>query len=224
MSSGWTTRISRDGSGTFGSELSKYKPTMKFANINSQTLGFFPLRNELIRETTVLSKSEKAVLVKLNGNSRIKLSGDGKEAQDNPGSGRVHNQEAQKMGIIKRFTALTQDPNKRIFYAYGVSLIPIEGHSALRLALARSILEEDLHETVNDYALVANANGGYDAFYICAFKNGEDLSKRGPELLREKWLAEDPKIDRAMLTDIIVGKWPFHLEDYDQYRRMVESE
>lgn len=33
--------------------------------------------------------------------------------------------------------------------------------------------------------------------------------------------AEDPRIDQAMLTDIIVGKWPFHLEDYDQYRRMV---
>ena len=207
----------------FRVKLSKYKPTMKFANINSQTLGFFPLRNELIRETVLLSKTEKAVLVRLNDNSKVRLSELAKKLRIKPDRVVYIIKKLKKMGIIKRFTALTQNPNKRIFYAYGVSLIPVEGHKALSIAMARAILDEDLHETVNDYSIVANANGGYDAFYFCAFNNGEDLSKRGPDLLREKWLAEDPRIDRAMLTDIIVGKWPFHLEDYKPFRDFVES-
>jgi DNA-binding Lrp family transcriptional regulator len=206
----------------FRVKLSRYKPTMKFANINTQTLGFFPIRSELVKETAELSKSEKAVLVALNENSRVRLTEMAKRLRITPDRAVYIIKKLRKMGIIKRFSALTQNPNKRIFYAYGVSLIPVEGHKALAAAMAKEILKEDLHETVNDYSVVANANGGYDAFFICAFKNGEDLSKRGPEMLRTTWIAEDPKIDRAMLTDIIVGKWPFHLEDYKQYREIAK--
>lgn len=164
----------------FRVKLSRYRPTLKFANISTQTLGFFPLRNELIRETTLLSESEKSVLVALNDNSKIRLSELARRLRITPDRAAYVIKKLRKMNIIRRFTALTQNPDKRIFYAYGASLIPIEGHRALSVAMARGILEEDLHEVANDYAVVANANGGYDAFYVCAFKNGEDLSMRGP--------------------------------------------
>ncbi|VVB77155.1 Winged helix DNA-binding domain protein [uncultured archaeon] len=205
----------------FRVSLSKYKPTLKLANVSSQTLGFFPLRSDLIKETTLLSKSEKAVLVMLNDNSRVKLRDIVMKLKITPDRVVYIIKKLKKMGIIKRFTALVQNPSKRIFYAYCVSLIPVEEHSKLIIDMAHAMLKEDLRETVNDYAIVANTNGGYDAFYLCAFKNGEDLSKRGPEMLRTAWMAEDPKIDRAVLTDIIVGKWPFHLEEYKQYKAEI---
>ena len=83
------------------------------------------------------------------------------------------------------------EPEQEDLDAYGVSLIPVEGAQGAVDRHGQAILDEDLHETVNDVSIVANAERW---FYFCAFNNGEDLSKRA----REKWLAEDPRIDRAM--------------------------
>jgi len=201
--------------------LNKYRPELKFSSVSLRFLGVLPLRNDLIKESKVLSDSEKVVLTMLNDDSRIKLSHIVKKLKITPDRATYIIKKLCAMGIIKKFTSLVQNPDKRIFYAYCVSLMPSEKHTELIKALANEMIKEDMHETVNDYALAINTNGDYDMVHLCAFKNGEDLSRRGPELLRSLWTDEEPKIEKAMLTDVVVGKWPFHLEAYDIYRKEV---
>jgi DNA-binding Lrp family transcriptional regulator len=209
----WTLRVS----------LSRYKPVLKFSNVSTRIIGFFPIKSSLIRESKELSKGERAVLALLNDNSRMRLSEIAKRLRMSPDKVVYLIKKLREMGAIKRFTALTQNPDKRILYAYGSYVIPTEGHKELAIAMAKEIVNEDFHETVNDYAITADMNGNYDFFAICAFKNGETLSRRGPEFMGGAWLKEDPVIDKALLTDIIVGKWPFHLENYSAYRIILEN-
>ncbi len=203
--------------------LSKYKPALKFSNVSSRIMGFFPIKSSLIKESEELSKGERAVLMLLNDNSRMRLSDIAKRLKMSPDKVVYLIKKLKEMGAIKRFTALTQNPDKRILYAYGAYMIPTEEHIELAITMAKEIVNEDLHETVNDYAVTADMNGNYDFFAVCAFKNGETLSRRGAEFAREVWLREDPVIDKALLTDIIVGKWPFHLENYGAYRTILEN-
>ena len=54
-------------------DLSNYKPSFKFCTVSDWMVGFLPLREELIRQTSVLSKTEINVLVLLNLDSRIRI-------------------------------------------------------------------------------------------------------------------------------------------------------
>jgi DNA-binding Lrp family transcriptional regulator len=202
-------------------DLSEYKPVLKVATANSNSVGFLPLRSELLRETTVLSKIEKQVLVLLNDNSRMRISEIAEKTKTSANRIIYILKKLKIIGIIKNFTTLTQTPDKRLFCAYGVYLIPIKEHIVSAREFARELLNEDFHESVNDYALIANTNGEYDVFYICAFKGGEILSKRGPELLRTLWMKEEPKIEKAIITDVLFGEWPFHLEEYEYAKELL---
>jgi hypothetical protein len=108
--------------------------------------------------------------------------------------------------------------------AYATSLIPMKEHEEFALEFAKELLKEDFHESVNDYALDLSTNGSWDTFDICVFSNGEVLLKRGSDLLHSIWIKEDPKIEKAILTDVIIGKWPFHLEKYEKFKKFVNVE
>ena len=205
-------------------KLDKYRPIVKFSNVNAYSIGFFPLRNESIQQSTVLSELEKKVLIALNGNSRIKL-------KDLVASSKTTQMKAvytlrklQERKIIKRFTALTQNPEKRVFLAYGISITPTENHKKLLIESAKELVKEDLHSISNDYCLDTSTNGTYDEFFICALKGGEDVDRRGSGLIQRMWADEKPRIRQALLTEVLVGKWPFHLENYKNYLKVIETE
>jgi DNA-binding Lrp family transcriptional regulator len=206
----------------FRSELSEYKPLLRFATANNNVFGFLPLRNELIRESVMLSATEKRILALLNENSRMKLKDLASRTRSSPNRVLYVIRKLRRTGVIKRFSALTQRPDKKNILAYGVSLLPLKEaeHGELAKSFARELLKEDLHESVNDYALALETNGAWDTVRVCAFSEGETLLRRGPELFRTLLQKEEPKIEKAMLTGIVVGRWPFHLERYDRYRQI----
>ncbi len=201
--------------------LSEYKPLFRFSTTNAYIAGFFPLRNEILRESVALSDREKRVLLLLNENPRMKLSEIVKRSRLTHMRVIYITKKLKARGVIKRFSALTQNPEKRLFVAYAVLMTFIAEHEKLALRFAMAIVDEDPHEITNDYCLIADDNGANDMLYICDFENGEKLSERGPELTQKLWSAEDPNIRKAILTDLLMGKWPFHLEDYDEYRRFI---
>ena len=95
-------------------DLSQYNPILKFSSVNDYTVGFFPLRNEIIQSSTVLTDTEKRILCLLNDNSRIKLSElikMGKTTQMK--TVYLLQKKFREKGIIKRVTALIQKPEKR---------------------------------------------------------------------------------------------------------------
>ncbi|MDE1804258.1 MAG: Lrp/AsnC family transcriptional regulator [Candidatus Micrarchaeota archaeon] len=204
-------------------DLSQHNPVMKFSSVNDYIIGFFPLRNEIIQSSVVLSETEKRVLCLLNENSRIKLSDLIKKAKTTQMKVIYIMKKLEEKNIVKGFAALMQKSDKRIFLAYGTALNPVKNHPELALSFAKELIGENFQEATNDYVLNIDINGGYDTFSMCTFKDGENMAKRGVEMLRTCWAAEKPKIDKAILTDIIVGKWPFHLEEYESIRKFVGS-
>ncbi|MGA3021081.1 MAG: winged helix-turn-helix transcriptional regulator [Candidatus Micrarchaeales archaeon] len=206
------------------SELRKYKPTLKISTVNSYTLGFFPIRNELLSISEVISNADKKILEVLNDNSRVKLKELVLKTKITQMRVIYALKKFKETGIIQRFAALTQKPDKRIFLAYGMYVSPGENHPKLEFDFLNELIKEDEHEITSDYSLILDAVGTYDSFYICSFENGEQLSRRGPDLQKNLLNEESPRIDRAVLTGILVGKWPFHLDDYDYYKMLVKKD
>ncbi len=205
-------------------ELRKYAPSFKTSTADQNVIGFFPVKNALIEASEKLSDTEKKVLCALNDNSRMKL----KELVQKSKTTQMRViyvlKKFKTEGVIKRFSALTQNPSKRIFLAYAVYLNPGVNHDKLMLDFGEELLKEGTRGVTSDYTLVVDAVGAYDLLYVCTFENGEKLSERGPDLIKTILAEESPKIEKAMLTDVIAGRWPFHFDDYNFYRKMSKKE
>lgn len=200
----------------FRIDFSDYKPNLRFALLNQYLVGFFPLRNDFLSDTTKLNSNEKKVLLLLNENSRMKLN----ELVQNSKLTQMRViyiiKKLKEKGIIKKFTTLVQQPDKRLFSAYACYNIPVKWHEKLLLNFLEEMTKENFHEIANDYNIMANTNGFCDLFFMCAFSDGEVAAKRGPEILKELWKDEDAKVEKVILTSLLVGKWPFHLEKYQR--------
>ncbi|MDE1828178.1 MAG: Lrp/AsnC family transcriptional regulator [Candidatus Micrarchaeota archaeon] len=207
-------------------DLGEYRPVFKSSIMDEKSIGFLALRSELIKESPILSNSEKKVLMLLNNNSRARLKEICEKCKiKNPMHVVYILRKLKEKGIIKKFSALTQKPDKKIISAYGLRLIPTkEHHHKFFINFAKELLNETASEITNDYCFIADVTGAYDGMYLCTFEDGERLSKRGPDLIQRLWAVESPRIDRAMLTYLIIGKWPFHLEEYESYKRLFEKE
>ena len=198
----------------FRLKFSKQGATLYVADISRLIIGFLPLRNEVIEKSPVLSKSEKQILMLLNSNSRMKLVEIAKKLKVKDLDRILYIiRKLKSMGIIKKFSALTQNPDKRLFYAYTAYVNPTEEHGKLKIEFFKGITSGLDTEIISEYNMVLDAQGFFDIIFICAFKDGEALAKRGPDLLKALWSKENPVIKKAILTGIIVGEWPFHLEE-----------
>ncbi|MGC8538921.1 MAG: winged helix-turn-helix transcriptional regulator, partial [Candidatus Micrarchaeia archaeon] len=195
--------------------LFEYGPRFSLFSIWTLQLGFLPIRNEIIADSTELNSLEKKILMLLNENSRIKMKELVKRAKTTQTKAIYVIRKLKEKGIIKRFSTLVQNPEKRLYMAYGTSHMPSMEHDKLLLQYLKLIVSEDLHKASNDYALIIDGVGSYDALYICDFSKSEDAQKSGPEVLKTLWAHQHLKVEKAILTDLIVGKWPFHLESYE---------
>lgn len=206
---------------TFRVDFSEYKPHLRIGTLNQYTLGFFPLRDELLAESVMLSSAEKKILILLNQDSRMKLSDLIAKSRSTQMRIVYTMRKLNEKGIIKKYAALTQEPQKHLFVAYTISHIPTKEHRKLLSIFFKAMLTEDFHEVVNNYTLVCNTNGFCDSLYLCAFENGAESLKKGPEILNQLWAIENPKMEKVVLTDILIGKWPFHLEKYENQARQI---
>ena len=200
-------------------DLKKYKPLLKISTADNFVIGFLPLRNQLIEMSDKLSGVEKKILTELNENSRIKLNELIKRSKTTQMKVIYAMKKFKKEGIIKKYTALVQNPTKRIFLAFTILFSPNENHSKLRSVFLKELVKEDLHSATSDYSVILDTVGAYDSIYICTFDSGEGLSRIGPDMQKSVFSDEAPKIDRAVLTGVITGKWPFHLDDYGYFKK-----
>ena len=203
--------------------LFEYSPVVKFYLVDQIHLGFFPISSELIMESTSLNPLEKKVLALLNENSRIKLTELVKKTKSTQTKVLYTIRKMKKEGIIKKFTMLVQNPEKKLYMAYGMSNMPSREHDKLLLQYLKLIVSEDLHEVSNNYSLITDGIGHYGSFYICNFKDSEEAQKHGPDMLYSLWAPEHFKAEKAILTDLIKGKWPFHLESYETQKRYIKD-
>ena len=205
--------------------FAEYNPVLRLATIgNEGIVGFLPLRNGLIKESTVISDAEKRVLMLLNEDSRMKMEDICKRSKLSANKVAYIIKKLVNAGIIKKFSVLTQNPDKKTFIAFlEKETMPKKEHDAVVSLFADELLKEDFREVVNDYGLIVEAHGYYDTFDICAFKDGEQLAKRGTQMIMKLSEKENRKIEKAMLTYLVVGRWPFHLENYGYYKNWLSS-
>ncbi len=204
-------------------DLYAYKPMLKSSTVSQYNIGFFPLRGALLEKANGITPLEKNILLMLNENSRIKL----KDLIEGCGSTQMKviyalNSMVER-GIIKRFTALTQNTDKKLIVAFGAALIPTPNHWDLFIKFCEELLKEDPHQITNDYSVVVDVDGALDCYNICTFADGDAMAKRGPDMRAKIWGPESPRIEKAILTEIIVGRWPFHLEKYGLLGKHVED-
>jgi len=204
-------------------ELGAFKPLLKISTINNFILGFLPIKNDLIECSTVLSEVEKRVLKLLNENSRIKLSELVKKSKTTQMKAIYALRRMQEEGIIKKYTALTQNPEKRILAVHTLSLTPTLSYKEGLLKVITKIISEDLHKATSDFDLIVDTVGAFDEMCVNTFENGEQMAERGPDMYATLLSAESAKTERSILTDILVGRWPFHLDDYGCYRTQKEG-
>ena len=205
-------------------ELSDYKPKVSVSDVNMYMDGFLPVKNELIKSSEAISDVEKRVLVALNDNSRIKMKELSRVTKLSPTSVFYIMNKLKAKGVIRKYTSLTQNPSKRLLLAYSVKLTPMKDHKTLSVNLSKAILSESYHEVTNEYCTFINTNGAIDAFFICTFQDGEELSKRGTNLIQTLWRKEDPITEQALLTGLVVGMWPFHLESHVKHKDYLKKE
>ena len=206
----WNTRM----------KLGKYKPLFRSSTISKTVVGFMPLKNKAISIAPNLTEFEKKVLMILNENSRTKLSEIAAKTKTKDIGKIIYViRKMRSLGIIKRFTALTQKPGKTVISAYGGILSPLENHKEYSYRFFTEATNEKQGQIVSDYNYVADTVGYFDAFRICAFEKGEELAQRGPEMFRKIFADEQPIIEKAMLTDVLLGLWPFHLDDFEEWKK-----
>ena len=165
-------------------DMAEYKPQLSSSVMYDSIVGFFPLKNELIEKCEVLSEVEKRILMLLNGNSRMRLNKIIRQAKTTQMRVIYSIKKMKEKGIIKKFTALSQNPQKKLMVAYVVSNIPNEKHMSTQKRYWEEMMIEDFHEGVNEYAIAADVVGAYDQINVSTFEKGELMSKNGAERIR----------------------------------------
>jgi DNA-binding Lrp family transcriptional regulator len=198
-------------------DFGEYKPVLKSASADNYHIGFFPLSRKLIEKSPVLSDLERKILVNLNENSRIKLKDLIKKCRSTQMRIIYALKKLEDRKIIRRYSGLVQETDKRIILAYTESVIPIKRRAHIQRAFYDEVSKENYNEASNDYCVFVDTSGAYDALFVCTFEDSEALYKKGPALNERIFAEESPSIEKAVLTDVIVGRWPFHLEDYSDW-------
>ncbi len=209
----------------FRVDLSEYKPAVKVGTQGPTAIGFMPLRSDTIRYSSILSGTEKRVLAYLNDNSRARLGDVCKACKiDKPMHAVYIIKKLKAKGMIRRFSTLVQNPDKKVLSVFTISLLPSKEHHKLFLKFIKELVKEDLHEVTSDYCFWNDTSGVFDALCICTFKDGEHLLTRGPAGIRDLWASEGTRTESAIITSCMVGRLPFHLEDYPGFRMHIEPE
>ncbi len=206
--------------------FSDYKPLIKIVTLNDVAEGFMPIKVSLIRKSTKINDSEKILLTKLVENSRFRI----KDLSEETGLSQmkiiylINN--LYKRGIIRKFTTCIQNPDKYIWLFFTISLIPNERHKPeLQTLLVDELIRgEDKRNVATDYSVVYDTSGHFDSVLFCSFKSGIELDWHGPNLFSRLWKTEYPRFEKAILTSLITGIWPFNKNDYVWWNNLVSRD
>jgi hypothetical protein len=209
----------------FRVEFSNYKPKIKVVTLDDLIDGFIPIRKNLVEKSNRINNAEKKIITTLIDNSRIRLKELAKETKLSQMRVIYSINKLKKTGVIKRFTTCVQNPDKRIFLFYTLVITPNKDHhSILLLKLLNKILgEEDERQATTDYSVVSDTSGHFDSVFFCNFKDGDILNSRGQHLFEKVWESEYPITEQCVLTDLIVGKWPFNANSYTEWHKIMEE-
>lgn len=203
--------------------FSNYKPKVKTTTLNHMIEGFFPVKSELIGRSKEINDTEKAVLMELIEDSRIKIKHLAKKVKLSQMKVIYAIKKLKERGIIKQFTTTIQNPDKRILLFYSVNAIPNQNHHpTLFLRFARKIINEEQNTNITtDYSVICDTTGCFDVIHFCNFKDGASFNERGPDFLKKAWEGEYPIIEQCVLTGLITGQWPFNTNNYENWRKYV---
>ncbi|MFP3288830.1 MAG: winged helix-turn-helix transcriptional regulator [Candidatus Micrarchaeota archaeon] len=205
--------------------FNKYTPLVRISTLTKKYAGFMPLRNKAIMNSPNLSEFEKKVLTILNENSREKISEIAKKVKVKDLDKVIYViKKLKERGIIKRFTAITTKPGKSIIQAFGATINPSNNHLNYVINFYNEVVKEEKHQFASDYILIIDTLGYFDGFYIASFSRGEDAEKRGAEMYRKIFADEILLLEKAIITDTLVGYLPLHIDSFEVWKKELKLE
>jgi DNA-binding Lrp family transcriptional regulator len=202
--------------------LSNYKVRFCSSELDAMQIGFFPISSNLIKRSILISDREKRVLKLLNDNSRIKIKDISKKMKLSHIQVVGTLNKLEDRGIIKHFSTLVQKPDKKIMSASLLNINPTMKYQLHLNKVINEMLKEDFTGSTSDYSVIATSSGMFHLALICNFENGEDYSNRGSNMWLRLCRDEEIRTQDALLTDVIIGKWPFHADRYDYYKKVMK--
>jgi len=200
-------------------------PLLRTSTLTTKYVGFMPLRNKAIMNSPNLSEFEKKVLAILNENSREKISEIAKKVKVKDLDKVIYViKKLKERGVIKRFTAITTKPGKSIIQAFGATINPSNNHLNYVINFYNEVIKGEKYQVASDYILIADTMGYFDIFYIANFNRGEDAEKRGVEMYKKIFADELLVVEKAIITDILAGYLPQHIDTFGVWKKELKIE
>ena len=84
------------------------------------------------------------------------------------------------------------------------------------------VVNEEKHQLASDYILIIDTLGYFDGFYIASFSRGEDAEKRGAEMYRRAFGDEVLILEKAIITDTLIGYLPLHIDSFEVWKKRTK--
>ena len=189
-------------------ELIFWKPS----HILLERFGIFPLRDELIASLP-LEEPEPQILAALCEDSTVSLLEIARRTGLPLSTVQYHFKKMVKGDLIRRFTAVMQNPPRYNFIATFMTFTYGKKYQEHSKKVRHIVMSEKDCKPLNRYLSVAELDGVYDAFQLTAF---EDASEGYGHIGMLEQLCEGTMhASNSLMSEVVFGLPPFRSMDPD---------
>ncbi|MGC8652284.1 MAG: winged helix-turn-helix transcriptional regulator [Candidatus Micrarchaeia archaeon] len=198
-------------------KLGRFGITIKPSSIMFPNYGYFPIgAKELESVVTGISARERAMLAVLSSNSRARLSELAEGTHTSKSTANYKLFSLKKKGVIKRFTIGAAKPPYKYILAFLVN------YHFTNTTYVRSVQMMDYYKhydsgmpLFNTFQLLVPMSGSYRFFGMGLFRDEQDAMEHAIGAHLRVFSQEKPEIERARVTGIIKGSYPFRNLDIE---------
>jgi DNA-binding Lrp family transcriptional regulator len=201
--------------------LSKYKAIWQPSDLAFMHLGFFPLRNALI-ERMKIPKDSKAMLLLLNENSRMSFSEMSRRLGVRSNTLAYRFNKLLKMGYIKRFTMVMQNPeNVSMITLFGKYIIADRFEEDSMGMRKEVTFLDDKTPLINRCVSSAQLIGSYDFFFAGVYDNYTIGYTHLIKYYKARFKRHKVKTMYGAINKIILGHFPTRNIDVRKEFKMI---
>ncbi len=201
-------------------QLHDLKPHVKTVSVDHIIEGGFPLRGSIISKSNLIGTEEKKILTILAENANTKLTELEQLTNIKKQVILLKINQMIKKKIINAFRAYIQEPDGYLKLIYAFELIPAKEHpkNMSKIFINTLCARSDPLKIATEYAVVCDTSGYYDGVDICNFYNNDSINRIGPIFFKSYWKIDEPRVEQAVLTGVLVGRWPFNTNSYNAWK------
>jgi DNA-binding Lrp family transcriptional regulator len=192
-----------------------YEDEMVFwrpSHILLERAGVFPLRTELVASLP-LEEPEPQILAALSEDSTASLPEIARRTGLPLSTVQYHFKKMVKGDLIRRFTAVMQNPPRYNFIATFMTFTYGKRYQEHAKRVREIIMSEKECRLLNRYLSVAELDGAYDAFQLTAFEDANE--GYGHIAMLEQLCEGTMHAENSLIGEIVLGLPPFRSMDLE---------